>query len=65
MPARAYTEGLAAAQRPPPEGMTVMQTMEFNVGKQMRLNEAKTVYNMAGIALRMLRKDIETVLNNK
>lgn len=65
VPAQAFTEGMADIQEEPPEGMTVTDSVTFYAKKSKRFYEMKTLYNVAGIVLRTVRKDIETVLNNK
>ncbi|MCZ2498192.1 hypothetical protein GN316_15610 [Xylophilus sp. Kf1] len=65
VPAQAYAEGMADIQKPRPEGMSVMDSFEFYARKQIDLNELKILNNLSTTVVRMVRKDVETVLNSK
>ena len=65
VPTKAYTEGLADLEKPPPQGMSVADSIRFYTQKQNELGELKILQNMSLTVIRMVRKQVETVLNSK
>lgn len=65
IPAQAVTEGLANIAQPTPEGLSVEESAKFYTQKQIELSEIKTLQNMSTTVIRMVRKDLETLLNSK
>lgn len=65
VPSQAFAEGLANIEQPTPEGMSVIDSMKFTTQKQIEFSELKILNNLTSTVVRMVRKDIETVLNSK
>lgn len=65
LPVAAYDRLMATIASPAPVGMSPPEAMQFYTQKHVDLNNAKTLQNLTVMAGRLVKKDVETIMNSK